>query len=97
MYMEKGNKKEREQNLIAIIKKDEESGLYEDIEYGFSMSAESEVLTVVHKGNAGYSRRSYLTLEDDKVWFDCSDGEYGPISFPLQKLIDAIKLHTEGE
>jgi len=53
--------------------------------------------TVVYKGGAAYSRSSYLTLEDDMVEFDCSDEEYGPIRFPLQILIDAIKTHTENE
>ncbi len=53
--------------------------------------------TVVYKGNAAYSRSSYLKLEDDMVEFDCSDEEYGPIRFPLQILIDAIKTHTEDE
>ena len=53
--------------------------------------------TVVYKGGAAYSRSSYLTLEDDMVEFDCSDEEYGPIRFPLQTLLDAIKTHTENE
>ena len=53
--------------------------------------------TVVYKGNAAYSRSSYLILEDDMVEFDCSDEEYGPIRFPLQILIDAIKTHMEDE
>jgi uncharacterized protein YjbK len=53
--------------------------------------------TVVYKGKAAYSRSSYLTLEDDMVEFDCSDEEYGPIRFPLQTLLDAIKLHTKEE
>ncbi len=53
--------------------------------------------TVVYKGDAAYSRSSYLILEDDMVEFDCSDEEYGPIRFPLQTLLDAIKTHTEDE
>ena len=53
--------------------------------------------TVVYEGAAAWSRRSYLTLEDDMVEFDCSDEEYGPIRFPLQTLLDAIKTHTENE
>ena len=53
--------------------------------------------TVVYKGNAAYSRSSYLKLEDDMVEFDCSDEEYGPIRFPLQTLLDAIKTHMEDE
>ena len=53
--------------------------------------------TIVYKGNAAYSRSSHLILEDDMVEFDCSDEEYGPIRFPLQMLLDAIKLHTKEE
>ena len=53
--------------------------------------------TIVYKGNAAYSRSSHLILEDDMVEFDCSDEEYGPIRFPLQTLLDAIKLHTKEE
>ena len=53
--------------------------------------------TVVYKGNAAWSRSSYLKLEDDMVEFDCSDGEYGPIQVPLQTLLDAIELHMEDD
>ena len=53
--------------------------------------------TTVYKGKAAYSRSSYLTLEDDTVEFDCSDEEYGPIRFPLQMLLDAIKSHIEED
>ena len=53
--------------------------------------------TIVYKGDAAWSRKAYLTIEDDTVEFDCSEGEYGPIRFPLQTLLDAIKLHTKEE
>jgi hypothetical protein len=53
--------------------------------------------TIVHAGDAAWSRSAYLTLEDDTVEFDCSEGEYGPIRFPLQTLLDAVKLHTEED
>ena len=53
--------------------------------------------TIVYKGDAAWSRKAYLTIEDDTVEFDCSDGEYGPIRFPLQTLLDAIKSHTEED
>lgn len=49
--------------------------------------------TVVYKGDAAYSRSSYLTLEGDTVEFDCSDGEYGPIRFPLRVLLKMIYKH----
>ncbi len=53
--------------------------------------------TPVYKGAAQWSRTAYLTLKDDMVEFDCSDEEYGPIQFPLQTLLDAIKLHTKED
>jgi hypothetical protein len=53
--------------------------------------------TIVYKGDAAWSRKAYLTIEDDTVEFDCSEGEYGPIRFPLQTLLDAIKLHTDED
>ena len=53
--------------------------------------------TTVYKGNAAWDRLACLTLEDDTVEFDCSDGEYGPIRFPLQTLLDAIKSHQNEE
>ena len=53
--------------------------------------------TPVYKGKAEWSRKAYLTLEDDMVEFDCSDGEYGPIRFPLQTLLDAINSHIEED
>jgi hypothetical protein len=53
--------------------------------------------TVVYEGEANWGRKAILILEDDMVEFDCSDTEYGPIRFPLQTLLDAIKLHTKEE
>jgi hypothetical protein len=53
--------------------------------------------TIVYAGDAAWGRAAYLTLEYDTVEFDCSEGEYGPIRFPLQTLLDAIKLHTKEE
>ena len=42
--------------------------------------------TEVLKTKAQWSRNAYLKLVDDKVVFDCSDGEYGPIEFPIEDL-----------
>jgi hypothetical protein len=36
-----------------------------------------------------------LKLVDDKVVFDCSDGEYGPIEFPIEELQKAIEQHNK--
>lgn len=50
--------------------------------------------TQVVRLDARYNRTAYLTLDNDKVIFDCSDEEYGPIEFPLQLLVDKLKFHT---
>jgi hypothetical protein len=50
--------------------------------------------TEIYEQEAQYNRHAYIDLVDDKVVFDCSDGEYGPISFNISILLDAIELHT---
>lgn len=44
-----------------------------------------------------YGRTGYLSIRAGKVLFDTSDGEYGPVSFPLQDLEDAIKEYKKDE
>jgi hypothetical protein len=51
--------------------------------------------TEVLKTKAQWSRNAYLKLVDDKVVFDCSDGEYGPIEFPIEELQKAIEQHNK--
>jgi hypothetical protein len=51
------------------------------------------ITTLVYIGDANYERKSYLKIDGDMVTFDCSDGEYGPISFPLERLKQKLKLH----
>jgi hypothetical protein len=53
--------------------------------------------TQVFEGDAQWSRTAFLRLENDKVVFDCSDGEYGPMEFPLEQLKRAIQYHEIGE
>jgi hypothetical protein len=50
--------------------------------------------TIVFEGKAGWYREAYIRLEDNKVIFDCSDGEYGPVEFDISLLIEALKNHT---
>ena len=50
--------------------------------------------TIVFTGEANYSRSAYIKLEENKVIFDCSDGEYGPIVFDVELLKDALNKHT---
>lgn len=49
--------------------------------------------TTIFKGEARWHRSAYLRLVDDKVVFDCSDGEYGPIEFDLELLTEALSKH----
>ena len=60
--------------------------------------------TIVTEQDAKYSRNAYLKIVDDKVVFDCSDTEYGPIEFDLalleEKIIqqeEKIKKYTNGK
>lgn len=52
--------------------------------------------TEVFTGAAAYSRTAYLDIVNDKVVFDSSDGEYGPIEFPLEILIESIDNHLNN-
>lgn len=49
--------------------------------------------TIVYTGDAAWGRAAYLTLEDGMVEFDCSEGEYGPIRFPLRLLLKMLYKH----
>jgi hypothetical protein len=51
--------------------------------------------TLVIKTIANWHRDAYLKLVNDKVIFDDSDGEYGPIEFDLDTLEDAINVHKQ--
>jgi hypothetical protein len=54
-------------------------------------------ITEVMKSDARYSRHAYLKFVDDKVIFDCSDEEYGPIEFPIEELERALEKHRKSE
>ena len=49
--------------------------------------------TLIIKQEAKWGRSAYLKIEDDRVIFDTSDGEYGPITFHLEILEEAITTH----
>ena len=55
---------------------------------------ENDHTTTVFDGNGKCLRKAALQFEDDNVVFDCSDGEYGPIRFPLQLLMDKLFEHS---
>lgn len=49
--------------------------------------------TIVYTGESKWDRRTYLKLVDDKVIYDDSDDEYGPIEFDIKLLIEALDKH----
>ena len=53
--------------------------------------------TIVHEGDAQWHRPAYLKLVGDRVVFDCSDGEYGPIEFDIETLRRAMYEHANDE
>jgi len=46
--------------------------------------------TIVHQSEAKWGRPAYLKIVDDKVIYDCSDEEYGPIEFDLLRKLNTI-------
>ena len=53
-------------------------------------------VTMVHFGESRWSRNACLKLVDDKVVFDTSDGEYGPIEFGIKSLSSALEKHLKN-
>ena len=53
--------------------------------------------TIVFEGKALHHRDAYLRLKDNKVIFDCSDEEYGPVEFDISLLIEAINKHIKND
>lgn len=51
--------------------------------------------TIVIQTMAKWDRRAYLKLVDNKVIFDDSVDEYGPIEFDLSILEKAIEQHKQ--
>ena len=52
-------------------------------------------LTEALRTKARHNRTGELFFYEDKVIFDCSDGEYGPIEFTIEQLEDALKVHKQ--
>jgi len=42
---------------------------------------------------AKFNRDAYITIIDNQVHFDCSDGEYGSVTVSLDQLEEAIITH----
>jgi len=53
--------------------------------------------TLVYAGDAQWGRKSYMKFVNDKVVFDCSDEEYGPIEFDLDLLIKSFSEHKNDD
>jgi hypothetical protein len=51
------------------------------------------IITPIIRTKAKHSRDAYMTIMDDQVHFDCSDGEYGSITVSLSQLEEAILEH----
>ena len=49
--------------------------------------------TIVIKKEAQWGRVAYLKLTNNKVVFDDSNGEYGPVEFSLEQLEEALLIH----
>lgn len=49
---------------------------------------------ILHK-KAKYNRDAYITIVNDQIYFDCSDGEYGPVIISLDQFEDAISTHKK--
>lgn len=50
--------------------------------------------TLIYQGDSKWSRNAYIKFVDDKIVFDCSDGEYGPIEFDIQTFYEAELKHA---
>jgi len=51
------------------------------------------ITTPIIRTKAKHSRNAYMTIMDNQVHFDCSDGEYGAITVSLEQIEEAILEH----
>ena len=54
-----------------------------------------KIVTNVIYTNAKHHRDAYMTIVDNQVHFDCSNGEYGSITVSLEQLEEAILEHKK--
>jgi hypothetical protein len=52
--------------------------------------------TIIHECEANYGRKAYIKLVDNKVIYDDSMDEYGPIEFNIEILIEALDKHVNA-
>jgi len=55
------------------------------------------ITTPVIRTQAKHNRNAYITIMDDQVHFDCSDGEYGSVTVSLEQLEEAIIEHKNKQ
>jgi len=53
----------------------------------------SHITTQVIHTKAKHYRNAYMTIVNNQVHFDCSDGEYGAVTVSLDQLEEAIITH----
>jgi hypothetical protein len=53
------------------------------------------ITTPVIRTKAKHHRSAYMTIMDNLVHFDCSDGEYGSVTVKLEQLEEAIIEHKK--
>jgi len=53
------------------------------------------VKTIIIEKEVNYGRFGILKIENNKVIFDTSDGEYGPVTFNLELLELKLKEHRK--
>jgi hypothetical protein len=54
------------------------------------------MITKVVDKEVNYGRNGYLIFENNKVIFDTSDEEYGPITISIQLLKEKLKEHEKN-
>lgn len=50
-------------------------------------------VTIIHETETNWGRQGIIKLIDNRVYYDCSDGEYGPVEFDLDILLTALNAH----
>lgn len=56
-----------------------------------------KIITPIIHTKAKFHRNAYMTIMDDQVHFDCSDGEYGSVTVSLEQLEEAILEHKNKQ
>jgi len=63
--------------------------------YILNLMEDNNKKTTVITKNVNYNRTGYLILDEDKVIFDTSDTEYGPVIFDIKLLEKRLEEHKK--